>query len=127
MEEALASSKLFMSPEDLQQILQETLGHCKSDAMVTFRPMFGGILGYCDGKPFASLSDVGLALKLAPTEQERLLLEAGAERLRYEPDAPASKQYIVVPKEFLTDSERLAEWLDNSLAYVQALPAKKKK
>ncbi|MFC0502382.1 hypothetical protein [Asaia krungthepensis] len=31
---------------------------------LSFRPMFGGIMGYAGGRVFASLSNIGLALKM---------------------------------------------------------------
>ena len=83
-------------------------------APLTFKPMFGGVLAYVDGKPVASLSNIGLALKLAPDDQSALLALPGAKRLRYEPDAPESKTYIVVPAEICASPSRLAEWLMKS-------------
>ena len=48
------------------------------DLPVTFRAMFGGIMAYAEGKPFASLSDVGLALKLSGTDHADMLALDGA-------------------------------------------------
>ena len=31
----------------------------QTPGMVSFNPMFGGIMAYADGRPFAPLSDVG--------------------------------------------------------------------
>ena len=93
----------------------------------TFKPMFGGVCGYADGRIFASLSNIGLALKLAPDTQEKLLSLEGAKRLRYEPDAPESKQYIVVPESLCADEKALAVWLERSVDYVLSLPAPKPK
>ncbi len=93
-------------------------------APLTFKPMFGGILAYVDGKPVASLSNIGLALKLAPADQDALLALPGAKRLRYEPDAPESKTYVVVPPELCADPSQLAEWLIKSAA--AAVMSKKK-
>lgn len=44
-------------PKALQGILTDA---APPDLDIAFRPMFGGIFAYADGKPFASLSDVGL-------------------------------------------------------------------
>ncbi len=90
-----------------------------------FKPMFGGVLGYVEDRVCASLSNVGLALKLSPEAQEALLKLEGAKRLRYEPDAPESKQYIVVPESLCSAEKELAVWLERSIDYILSLPAPK--
>ncbi len=92
-----------------------------------FKPMFGGVSGYVEGRVYASLSNIGLALKLAPIAQEQLLSLEGAKRLRYEPDAPESKQYIVVPESVYRAEKELAAWVERSVDYVLSLPAPKPK
>ncbi|AOK63872.1 hypothetical protein [Burkholderia ubonensis] len=42
--------------------------------------MFGGAMAYANGKPFASLSNVGLAIKLDPVHYAALLQERAARR-----------------------------------------------
>ncbi|MCW3097351.1 MAG: TfoX N-terminal domain protein [Chthonomonadaceae bacterium] len=93
----------------------------------TFKPMFGGVSGYVEGRICASLSNIGLALKLSPDTQEQLLNLEGAKRLRYEPDAPESKQYIVVPERLCADAKELAVWVERSVDYVMSLPAPRPK
>jgi TfoX/Sxy family transcriptional regulator of competence genes len=78
--------------------------------------MFGGVMSYAGGKVFASLSDVGLALKLHGADREALLALKGAKPLRYEPDAPASKSYVVIPDDLLTDRDVLRGWIRRSVA-----------
>ena len=95
------------------------------DRELTFKPMFGGVCAYVGGRIFASLSNIGLALKLPTEAQAELLAEDGAKRLQYEPDAPPSKQYIVVPMPMQADPATLAPWLGRSVEYVLALPAPK--
>ena len=92
---------------------------------LTFKSMFGGVSAYVDGRVFASMSNIGLALKLSPEVQEKLLSVEGAKRLRYEPDAPESKQYIVVPENLCTAEKELAVWVEHSMNYVLSLPAPK--
>ena len=95
------------------------------DMDLTFKPMFGGVCAYVSGRVFASLSDIGLALKLPPDAQADLLALDGAKRLQYEPDAPPSKQYVVVPPAMQADPAALAVWLGRSVEYVLSLPAPK--
>jgi TfoX/Sxy family transcriptional regulator of competence genes len=97
------------------------------DLELMFKPMFGGILAYAYGKPLASLSDVGLALKASGALNAEFLAAPGAAALRYEPDAPASKTYVVVPPAVLADREALRGWIVKAVAGLAATPAKKTK
>jgi TfoX/Sxy family transcriptional regulator of competence genes len=90
-----------------------------------FRPMFGGIGVYANDKMCVSLSDVGLAVKLAPADQDVLLKLKDARRLQYEPSSPPSKSYIVVPDAMLSDRKMLGHWLALSADHVSSAPAKK--
>lgn len=76
-------------------------------------------MGYAEGKPFASLSNVGLALKLSGGDHAEMLALEGAAALRYEPDQPASKSYVVVPGPMLSDRSRLRSWIARSVANLQ--------
>ena len=53
--------------------LKRRLADAASGVDVTFKSMFGGACAYAGGKVFASLSDVGLALKLPAAGQAELL------------------------------------------------------
>ncbi|MDR6181167.1 TfoX/Sxy family protein [Asaia bogorensis] len=89
---------------------------------LSFKPMFGGIMGYAGGKVFASLSNVGLALKMSGKDREALLALPGACALRYEPESAPSKTYVVVPESLHARPDELKIWVARSIA---ALPAKK--
>ena len=84
------------------------------DLELAFRPMFGGIMGYADGKAFASLSDVGLALKLSGADREALLAMPDSKPLQYGADQPPSKSYVVVPEAMLSAPDALRTWIDRS-------------
>lgn len=107
------------NPKRLQAVVQEA---SPPDLPVAFRPMFGGIMGYAGGKPFASLSDVGLALKLSGAAHAEMLAVGGASALRHEPGAPASNSYVVVPASVLADHGLPRSWIARSAA---ALPPAK--
>ena len=81
-----------LSPSSRTCLIRSTIlaAAAPPDLPLTFRPMFGGILAYVDGKAFASLSNVGLALKLAGENHSDFLALPGAKPLRYDPDAPIS-------------------------------------
>ncbi len=98
-------------PKALQTTLEKA---APPDLELAFRPMFGGIMGYAAGKVFASLSDMGLALKLSGDDRAALLAVGGAKPLQYEPDQPPSKSYVVVPEGMLTQPEDLRTWIVRS-------------
>jgi len=112
------------SPQALQAILADA---APPDLEMLFKPMFGGIMAYAHGKPLASLSDAGLALKAAGPLNGEFLAEAGAAPLRYEPDAPLSKTYVVVPDAMLDDRDALRAWIVKAVANLAAAPAKRRR
>jgi TfoX/Sxy family transcriptional regulator of competence genes len=107
-------------PKALQAILTAA---APPDLPLTFKPMFGGILAYVDGKVFASLSNVGLALKLAGDDHRDFLALPGAEPLRYEPDAPLSKSYVVAPQALIADRDAFRVWIVRAAAGLAKIKA----
>ncbi len=97
------------------------------DLELAFKPMFGGIMAYAEGRPFASLSDVGLALKLAGADREALLATPGAQPLRYAADQPPSKSYVVAPEAMLSDLDGLRGWIARSVAGLASKPARRRR
>lgn len=104
-------------PKHLQTVMQMA---GPAELNLSFRPMFGGIMGYADGKAFASLSKVGLALKMSGSDHDALCAEAGAKPLQYTPEQPPSKSYVVVPERILTDHETLQSWIQRSVANLKS-------
>jgi TfoX/Sxy family transcriptional regulator of competence genes len=101
-------------PHDPKQ-LQAVMESVTPDLELSFRPMFGGIMGYVGGQAFASLSDVGLALKLHGDDHAELVATPGAARLTYAEGHPASKTYVVVPAAMLEDRDALRNWILRSV------------
>ena len=95
---------------------------------LSFRPMFGGIFGYAAGQAFASISNVGLALKLTGADHAALSKEPGVQPLRYEADDPPRKSYLLLPDAILSDPDTLRTWIARSAAGLKPKakrPAKK--
>jgi len=113
-------------PKALRAAIERALGPIGEDEELHFRPMFGGIMSYTRGRPFASLSNAGLALKLSPEDRETLLVEEDALPLRYSPEDSASKSYTLVPESWHDDPDKLLPILMKSIGYCSALPLKKK-
>ena len=109
-------------PKDLQMKMAAAM---PANVVWRFRPMFGGIGVYANDKMCVSLSDIGLAVKLAGGEHAALLKLKGAKQLQYEPGAPVSKTYVVVPPAMLADAKTLGHWLAVCAAQSAVAPAKK--
>jgi TfoX/Sxy family transcriptional regulator of competence genes len=107
-------------PKALQAVMEAV----SPDLELGFRPMFGGIFGYSAGQAFASLSNVGLALKMTGADHAALSKVPGVKPLRYEPDDPPSKSYLLLPDAILSDPDSLRLWISRSAAGLK--PATKK-
>jgi TfoX/Sxy family transcriptional regulator of competence genes len=100
-------------PKELQAVMEAA---CPPDLELGFRPMFGGIFGYAAGQAFASLSNVGLALKMTGADHAALSEVSDVKPLRYEPDDPPSKTYLLLPEAILSDPDSLRLWIARSAA-----------
>ncbi len=103
--------------------LQARMLAAAPDIELSFRQMFGGIMGYVAEVVFASLSDVGLALKFHGAEHEKALALPGAKPLQYEPGAPVSKSYVVLPPDIVADGAQLHDWIAASANGLKSKPA----
>lgn len=100
-------------PKELQTVMEAA---SPPDLELGFRPMFGGIMGYAAGQVFASLSNVGLALKMTGADHTALSEVPDVKPLRYEPDDPPSKSYLLLPNAMLSDLDSLRSWIACSAA-----------
>ena len=73
-------------------------------------------MGYAAGQAFASLSNVGLAFKMTGADHSALSEVPGVRPLRYEPDDPPSKTYLLLPDAMLSDPDSLRSWIARSAA-----------
>jgi len=104
--------------------LQALVEAAAPDLDLSFRPMFGGIMGYAGGAALLSLSNVGLAIKVRGADWDKLLAVEGALPLRYEPDSPPSKSYVVVPASVLDEAPALHDWLTRAARGLAPKPKK---
>ena len=76
-----------------------------------------------------SLTPVGFAMKLPEEARNALLKQKGVKHLRYFPNGPIKKDYVILPKTMLTDMKTLRRWVRVSIEYVLTLPepARKRK
>jgi TfoX/Sxy family transcriptional regulator of competence genes len=118
-------SRWNSDPKALQAVIKRLLDTDLDELDISFRPMFGGIMTYTMGRPFASLSNAGIALKLDPADRNTLIERGLGYPLRYEPSDTPSKSYTVLPEsKFGSGEAELKHWLRLSIGYCRTLPVK---
>ena len=110
-------------PKELQAIVADA---APPDLELIFKPMFGGVLVYAEGRPLATLSNVGIGLKAPGPLFAEFLAAPGAAPFRYEPKAPASKSYVHVPEAMLADRDALRSWIARAAAALASEPRPKR-
>ena len=108
--------------ERLKAMLDPTVRKLGPGMKVEIKHFFSGAAAYADGRICISLTTVGLAMKL-PDDAGETLIADGATPLRYFPDAPIKKQYVVLPPHIVEDE--LAVLARKSINYVLTLPPPK--
>jgi TfoX/Sxy family transcriptional regulator of competence genes len=88
---------------------------------------FSGAAVYARGKICMSWTPVGFAIKLPEASRNSLLKQSGAKLLRYFPQGPIKKDYVVLPESLLEDIGRLRRLAKASIAYVLSLDAPRTK
>jgi TfoX/Sxy family transcriptional regulator of competence genes len=113
--------------ETMRSLVEQVSAHLAADIELEFKYLFSGLFAYVEGRAFASMSTVGLALKLPPDSQVELLQHTGAKYLQYEINGPIHREYVVVSPEFHENHELLAHWIERSINHALSLPVPKKR
>ncbi len=88
------------------------------------RHFFSGAALYVDGQIFASLTPAGFALKVPEAQRVELLKTKRARPLRYFPNAPIKKQYVVLAEGLIRRRKDLRRWLEVAIEYVSPSESK---
>lgn len=83
---------------------------------------FSGAALYANGKICISLTPVGFAVKLQAESRNALLKQKGTKPLRYFPEGPIKKDYVILPNTILNDVKVLRRWVTLSIEHVASLP-----
>ncbi len=94
------------------------------DPAVTVRPMFGNLAAFVNGNMFLALLGSDVAVRLSEEDRAELLAEEGAAPFEPMPGR-AMKEYIVLPGDWRAARDRAEAWVERSLGWTAALPAKK--
>ena len=104
----------------LGALLAPTIAALPSSVTLEIKHFFSGAAAYANDRICMTLTGVGLAMKL-PDDGRARLREEGAKPLRYFPEAPIKKQYVLLPDGM--DPERLGFWARQSIDHALSLPA----
>lgn len=87
---------------------------------------FSGAALYVNNRICLTLTPVGLAIKLPEKTKNELLQNKKAVPLKYFPNSPVKKKYVLFPKG-ITDNKFLHSYVNESIEYVITLPKPKRK
>lgn len=93
-----------------------------ADINLEYKHFFSGAALYANGKICLSLTPVGLAIKLPEASRDALLKQKSTKSLRYFPEGPIKKEYVVLPKTILNDAQVLRYWVKIGIEHVTSLP-----
>lgn len=115
--------------ERLTALMREATSGRFKDIKLEYKHFFSGAALYANGKICLSLTPVGLAIKSPEAPRNALLKQKGIKTLRYFPEGPIKKDYVVLPKTILNDAKVLRHWVKLGIEHVVLLPepAKKKR
>ena len=105
----------------LRSLLEAALSDPAQGITIECKHFFSGAAAYADGRIFMTLTSVGLALKL-PQESQVILIGQGAKPLRYFPNGPIKKDYVIVPERMARDTAALAPWVTKSILFARKFP-----
>lgn len=83
-----------------------------------FKPFFGAVAAYIEGRIFASCGRFGFALKLPPKTVARLLEEKGTKPLKYFPKGHVKRDYVALPPRIIEDLPRFKRLVGASVKLV---------
>ncbi len=113
--------------EQLTALMKEATPVKDRDTTLECKHFFSGAALYANGKICMSLTPVGFAIKLPEASRRILMKQKGTKELRYFPEGPIKKDYVVLPKIMLNDMKVLRHWVKVSIKYALTLPAPVKK
>lgn len=113
--------------EQLSVLMRATTSGRFLDIKLECKHFFSGAALYVNGKICISLTPVGFAIKLPEESRNILLKKKGIKLLRYFPEGPIKKDYVVLPKSILNDVRVLGDWVKLCIEYVASLPDPVKK
>ena len=97
--------------DELSALIDKTVSGRFKNIRLECKHFFSGAALYANGKICISLTPVGFAIKLPEESRSALLKQKGTKPLRYFPEGPIKKDYVVLPKAILNDAKVLRQWV----------------
>jgi len=104
--------------ERLSALVSTAIPRTPRGVQLQCKHFFSGAALYVNGKICASLTPVGLALKLPEPSRARLVSTRRGRPLRYFPAGPIKKEYVALSRAILGNPVQLRRWLTGSIQYV---------
>jgi TfoX/Sxy family transcriptional regulator of competence genes len=92
------------------------------DPRVQVRPMFGHLAAFVDGTMFGGFFGSDIMVRLSDAERDRMTKEEGASP--FAPMGRAMKDYILLPRSWRSDPERVRQVLRRAMEWAAGLPPK---
>ena len=108
--------------DELSALIDKTVSGRFKNIRLECKHFFSGAALYANGKICISLTPVGFAIKLPEESRSALLKQKGTKPLRYFPEGPIKKDYVVLPKAILNDAKVLRQWVKLGIEHVVTLP-----
>ena len=90
---------------ELERLAREWLATDDGVGVLEVRHFFSGAAAYQDESIVASLTPVGLAFKVPTDIRDRLIDSGRAVPLRYFPESPIKKNYVLFPEAIIDPKE----------------------
>ena len=111
----------------LSQLMEQLSSSGFNGVKLECKHFFSGAAIYARGKICMSWTPVGFALKLPEASRTILVKQQGAKYLRYFPQGPIKKDYVVLPESLLKEMKTLRHLAKASVAYVLSPPTSERK
>jgi TfoX/Sxy family transcriptional regulator of competence genes len=108
--------------EQLTALMREATSAKVRHTTLECKHFFSGAAVYANGRICMSLTPVGFAIKLPEESRNMLMKQKGTKPLRYFPEGPIKKDYVVLPKTMLKDVKTLRRWVAVSIEYALTRP-----
>jgi len=105
----------------LRSLLAATTARLDREIKIECKHFFSGAAAYANGRIFMTMTSVGVALKLQ-REFHAELTRRGARPLRYFPQGPIKKDYLILPDRIVRDAAVLTPWVVKSAQFAQRFP-----
>jgi TfoX/Sxy family transcriptional regulator of competence genes len=111
------------APQELVDFIMEKMKGKNCD----YKKMFGYPTYFVNGNMFVGVHGDKLFLRLSDADIAEISRSCDGVSAFEPMPGRAMKGYVVLPKTVYSDDKTFAEWLDKSIKYTSALPAKKGK